>query len=262
MPRTFISNPNIIRFYWSQFDIRELLLVRDYCPYISVSGTYFIDVMSYPQKSNSYKTWHIREVLGNKYKINLSENKETYGQNIKFRYTITLPKEVYVPDIETVLVGRYQEDTKSWVFDAKNKETNIKEKSISFWAGDVGIYSLLVERNTYFPYKNWRLRCVEKYKAILNLETPFLRFTFEITPEYVKLIQNSNPSNFKILNPIEPELKHLVNREFKYDDLLFELRKCGMILYPASEDLEYMGIQLKVKNFLKVLRILKLKIGP
>ncbi len=172
MPRVFIQTPSIIRFYWTENDIRELMLEKDFCPYISISGTYFVDLITYPVKSVKYKTWDIREVLGNKYNFLLSDNKETYSQNVKFRFSIQLPQKIFVDDLENILVGRYQEDTRAWAFEAKNKEVMSKEnKIISFWATEVGTYSLLIERSKFFPYKNWRLRCIAKNVAILNLES-------------------------------------------------------------------------------------------
>lgn len=61
------------------------------------------------------------------------------------------------------------------------------------------------------------------------------------------MIQNANKDNFKILDPIQPEFEHIVGKEFKYDQLLLELRKSGVILYPATQDLEHVGLPVKVK---------------
>jgi hypothetical protein len=170
MPKVFKDSPSIIRFYWSESDIRELQMEKEFCPYISVSGTYYIDLITYPAKSGKYKTWDLREVIGNKYKFLMSDNKDSYAQNIKFRFQIQLPPKIFVSNMENVLVGRFNEDTKSWEFEAKNKE--VKEgKIVSFWSTDVGIYSLLIDRTTYFPYKSWRLRSVGKNIAVLNLES-------------------------------------------------------------------------------------------
>jgi len=175
MPRVFIQTPSIIRFFWTENDIRELQLNPDFCPYISISGTYFVDLITYPAKSAKYKSWELREIIGNKYKFLLSDNKDTFAQNIKFRFTIQLPPKIYVNDLENVMVGRYVVETKSWSFDAplqKNKEILSKEnKIISFWSTDVGIYSLLINRSTYFPYKNWKLRCIATNLAWFTLES-------------------------------------------------------------------------------------------
>lgn len=44
----------------------------------------------------------------------------------------------------------------------------------------------LQSRCTDYPYKNWKLRCVENQKAILDIETRRgLKLTFEIGPEYL-----------------------------------------------------------------------------
>ena len=117
MPRVFIQTPSVIRFYWTENDIRELQLEKEFCQWISISGTYFVDLLTYPVKSAKYKTWELREVIGNKYKILISENKDTFGANVKFRFSIQLPSKIYVSDLENVQVGRYVEETKSWSFE-------------------------------------------------------------------------------------------------------------------------------------------------
>jgi len=170
MPRMFVTNMTIIRFYWTDNDVRELLLERDYCPYINISGTYFADFITYPQKSAKYKTWDLREVIGEKYKFMISDNKETFNQTVKFRFQITLPQKVFVKDLESVIVGKYSEETKT--YEIKEKEIVSQEnKIIAFYSNDVGIYSLLVERKSYFPYKNWRIRCIDKNLAVLTLDS-------------------------------------------------------------------------------------------
>ncbi len=68
----------------------------------------------------------------------------------------------------------------------------------------------------------------------LNNIAPRLNFVFEIGVGYVKLINNS-----------EPEFSHIVNKELKYDQLLLELRNCGILLCPFEEDI--LAVDLKVK---------------
>lgn len=170
MAKTLIQYSSIVRFFWTQNDIRELALSSTYCPYISVSGTYFIDVLTYPSKSNSFRNWNYREVVGDKYKINLSDNKDQYSTAFKFRFTIQLPKNVWVPNLNNIIVGRYQTDTQTWALDSY--EIKIEpNQTVSFRNTDVGIYSLLVQRTNFFPYLNWRVRCIDPTTAILNLES-------------------------------------------------------------------------------------------
>ncbi len=73
-----------------------------------------------------------------------------------------------------------------------------------------------------------------------------LRLTFEITSTYVKLIPNLNEKNVKVYDPIQPEFADIVNKEFKYDQLIAELRNCGVILYPSTQDLEHANLPVKV----------------
>lgn len=69
--------------------------------------------------------------------------------------------------------------------------------------------AFLQSRCTDYPYKRWKLRCIENQVAILDIETRRgLELTFEIGPEYLMLLvenkEESEPERF-------PELKHLKN---------------------------------------------------
>ena len=88
---------------------------------------------------------------------------------------------------------------------------------------------------------------------VFNIIAPVIRFTFEISSTYVKLIPNLNVKNIKVYDPIEPEFAHLVNKEMKYDQLIAELRYCGVILYPSTQDLTNANLQVKVNNHITIL---------
>ena len=47
----------------------------------------------------------------------------------------------------------------------------------------------------------------------------------------------------------EPEFSHLNNKKMFYDQLLLELRQCGILICPVEEDIK--GVGLKVKVILK-----------
>jgi hypothetical protein len=67
---------------------------------------------------------------------------------------------------------------------------------------------------------------------------------------YVKLIDN-----------IEPEFNHIVNREMPFDEMIIEMKNCGILLSPWREDLLSVDLKPKVKyNFIYPFRMLKQKI--
>ena len=89
----------------------------------------------------------------------------------------------------------------------------------------------LQSRCTDYPFKSWKLRCIENEKAILDIETKRITMTFEIGKDYLMLIEKS-----------DQELKDLVNKKFLPGTLLLELSKCGIHLLPVDEDAKLGGI--------------------
>jgi cancer susceptibility candidate protein 1 len=85
-----------------------------------------------------------------------------------------------------------------------------------------------------YPYKDWKLRCVDDSTAILDLTTKRLSLVFEIGPLYIKLIECQ-----------AKELSHLLNIESHPGFLFQELSKCGVHLLPRDEDAKLAGIDLK-----------------
>lgn len=49
----------------------------------------------------------------------------------------------------------------------------------------------------------------------------------------------------KLRDNIEPELAHLNNKETTYDQILLEMRNCGVLLTPLDEDILAVGLNLK-----------------
>ena len=56
--------------------------------------------------------WEIREMIGNKYKYAMLENKDTSftNSNIKIQFKVELAKNVYIKDLDSVIIGRYEEE--------------------------------------------------------------------------------------------------------------------------------------------------------
>ena len=96
--------------------------------------------------------------------------------------------------------------------------------------------ALLLPRCTEYPYKSWKLRCVDEEKAIMDIETKRLSLSFEIGPNYAMLIERK-----------EPEFAHLINKQFSPGYLLIELARCGVLLMPKDDDTKQGEIELKDK---------------
>lgn len=92
----------------------------------------------------------------------------------------------------------------------------------------------LQSRCTDYPYKKWKLRCIDEQVAILDVETKRINVTFEIGANYAMLIEKT-----------DPEFKDLVNKKLLPGVLLLELSKCGVHLLPKDEDATLAGISLK-----------------
>jgi hypothetical protein len=68
----------------------------------------------------------------------------------------------------------------------------------------------------------------------INFIAPRLSLRFEITDKYVKLRDNN-----------EPEFAFLNNKETTYDQILIEMRNCGILLTPLDEDILSVGLSIK-----------------
>lgn len=153
--------------------------------------------------------------------------------------TYYLPEYVYTTEDSTsVKMAVWDESTKSWNIKMIGGECEFKPASrqISFTTTTFAPIAMLQSRCTDYPYKDWKLRCVEDEKAYLTLETKRMELMFEIGPLYVKLIRNTAPS-----------LKHLADKPMHPGYLLQELSKCGVHLMPRDEDAKLAGINLKYR---------------
>lgn len=248
-PKVLVQTNTILRFFYSRNDNRELQK-KEYSPYISISGVYYIDQILYPNKSQINRNWEIRELVGNKYKSGIDGSGfPPIPQNFRIRFKIQLGNEVYIKGLEgLVLVGKYSEETGKWVFgEVFDVDPIVVEKGkniVGFYTNDLGTMSVLLERKIFFPYKSWYLRCVNDSTAILDLSTPRLDFVFKIGIKesankkimgYVKLIENN-----------DPEFSHIADKELTYEELVMEMRYCGILLNPLDEDI--LAVGRKIKN--------------
>lgn len=238
------SQSNVmVRFFWTKIDIRELQM-KEYCPYISISGIFYIDQLVCPEKSQTVKNWEVREIVGNKYKeIEVKESHMTQ----KIGYKIDIPSYVYIKDIVNQLkVGKFNEETGKWNFDGfESLKLQEETRRLSFYIEELSTFAILIERKLSFPYKSWYLRCISPNTAILDLETPRIKLTFEIG---VKQLYNREYTGYvKLIKNTEPEFGHIINKEMKYDEIILELRNCGILINPLEEDIISAG--LKVHNY-------------
>ncbi len=238
------SQSNVmVRFFWTKIDIRELQM-KEYCPFIAISGVYYIDQLVCPEKSQTVKNWEVREIVGNKFKeIEFKESHMTQ----KIGYKIDIPSYVYIKDIVNQLkVGKFNEETGKWNFDGfESLKLQEETKRLSFYIEELSTFAILIERKLSFPYKSWYLRCISPNTAILDLETPRINLSFEIG---VRQLYNREYTGYvKLIKNIEPEFGHIINKEMKYDEIILELRNCGILINPLEEDIISAG--LKVHNY-------------
>jgi len=176
----FFNIKNFI--YIIDFIIREFQK-REYSPYISISGIFFIDHLIYPQKSQNARTWETREVVGNKYKYAMLDNKDTsfINANLKIQFQIDLADCVYLKDLDNVIIGRYEDESGRWSMHNIDMPKFFKEKKyVQFYCNELANFSILLERRIFFPYKSWYLRCIDENTAVLDLESKkiFIHFSF------------------------------------------------------------------------------------
>jgi cancer susceptibility candidate protein 1 len=139
---------------------------------------------------------------------------------------LTLPEYIFICENDEIKVGVWDEKDKVWQSDLiDDLQLDKSSRKLEFTTRKLAQMAYLQSRCTDYPYKKWKLRCVENEQAILDIETKRLTLTFEIGPDYLMLLERN-----------DPELKDLVNKKLQPGVLLLELSKCGLHLMPADED--------------------------
>lgn len=155
-----------------------------------------------------------------------------------------LPDYVFVTEHDDIRVGVWDEKEKVWST-AEIDEIQLDKSShrLDFATKKLAQMAFLQSRCTDYPYRRWKLRCVENQKALLDIETRRgLQLVFEIGPEYLMLLVEGTEQDG---SEIYPELKHIKNKPFQPGYLLLELSKCGIHLLPVNEDAALGEIKLK-----------------
>ena len=156
------------------------------------------------------------------------------GVEMKF----TLPETVYMDEnTQEVKIAIWDADKDEWSHEHTGEVAafSFHERKIHFSTLKFAPMAMLQSRCTDFPYRNWKLRCVDHDVALLDLETERLNMVFEISALQLKLIECD-----------EPALAHLNGKDgFTPGYLLEELAKCGLLLMPRDEDAQLAGIEVK-----------------
>ena len=149
--------------------------------------------------------------------------------------TFNLPDYVFTTENDDVKVGVWDDKEQQWqtelIDDLFYDRT---ARKLEFTTRKLAQMAYLQSRCTDYPYKRWKLRCIENERALLDIETKRVGLTFEIGPDYLMLIEKT-----------DPEFKDLINRKLEPGYLLMELSKCGVHLMPVDEDAKLGGIHLK-----------------
>lgn len=233
MPRTIMSISIIMRASWTSFDD---FTAGTYFPYFVVGGVVNVELFSFPSLPRSAKKWVIRQIYSIENTLDRKPYPEPNSQNVNpLKVIYKLPDYVFIPETDTILkVGYWDFKQKQWAFDGIEEIKFDKPiRNLSFTTVRLAPLALLFDRATDFPYKSWKVRCVNKEVAIVDIVTKRTNFSFEIGCGYAKLIDR-----------MDNEFSHLINKEFTSPGtLLYELLACGVNLIPLAED-----TQLKYQN--------------
>ena len=266
--KNYVVNNVIIRFFWCAYDIREYLFAEKldiesaYTPYMSIAGTFYLEEMKYPAKMIEKGTWLIRDMIGDQYKHGEGKDGQ-FTKNVKMRYKIILPDNIYIKDLKEVQVGLYDQDTGKWRLEAQDVGLKIGEKErgrtcnlVEFTTTELGIFGVLIERKINFPYKDWNIRCIKDNKnnlvAILDLVTPRTKFVFELglldnVPEDREATERIYPCHayMKLIDNEEECFNHIANKYLTFDQMILALKDCGILIAPWKEDIEEIGFHEK-----------------
>ena len=258
--KNYVVNNVIIRFFWCGYDIREYYSGNKakgsgYTPYMSIAGTFYLEEMKYPAKMMEKGTWHIRDMIGEQYKHGEGKDGQ-FTKNVKMRYKIILPDNIYIKDLTEVQVGLYDQDTGKWRLDAQDVGLKKGEKErgkicnlVEFTTTELGIFGVLIERKINFPYKSWNIRCIKnelnQLVAILDLETPRTKFIFELglsdnIPEDREATERVYPVHayMKLIDNKEDCFNHIAGKDLTFDQMILALKDCGILIAPWKEDIE------------------------
>ena len=195
---------------------------------------------SYPEPPRNSTKWSMRKILSTDDAlkcINYPDTSST-SQADPVGVIVTLPSYIFTTSKDEIKVGVWDEEQNAWSADyIEDLAFDREKRELEFSTRKFAPISFLQSKVTDFPYDSWYLRCTGQEKALLSIVTKRINVNIEIHPLCVKLVEMD-----------QPELSHLVNKEFHVGILLFELSKCGIHLQPEDEDAKRGGIHLKDKG--------------
>lgn len=238
IPRTYQGQHNVLRAIWTAYnDISS----HCYTPDLTVGGVIMIELFKFPQPAKKVGKWVMRNV----YSIDNTLIKQHYpdpnapqqvADPIQIEYK--LPSYVYLTEKTDVRVGWWDDDNKKWSEDdISEANIDIQDRILKFRIQRLAPIAFLQSKCTDYPYKGWRLRCIEEEVAILTIFGNRIDLNFEIGANYVMLIERT-----------DLELQNIVDKKLHPGQLLHELSKCGIHLLPEDEDAHQEGVNLPLKD--------------
>ena len=248
-PRQYGSQQLIIRAIWTSYD-DVTVRTGTYYPDIVVGGVVDFRLYQYAEGSRQAMKWTVRNVFSIDDRLKNIPYPDPSSQIQPDPITIQfiLPEYVFVTENDDIKVGVWDEKEKVWsTQEIDDLQLDKSTRKLDFTTRKLAQMAFLQSRCTDYPYKRWKLRCIENQKAVLDIETKRgILLNFEIGPEYLMLTVDANSEGEQIEGiEVFPELKHLKNQKFSPGYLLLELSKCGIHLLPRDEDAQLGEIRLK-----------------
>jgi hypothetical protein len=185
------------------------------------------------------KKWTIRDAS----ETNQTIRRSAYPSSVACRCFIKVPDNVIMSD--DVRIGIWNEEKKEWSEDGITEyQYSETTRNVQFYMTVTGIVALIKDRNIELPYKQWSLKTV---REISVRDTDAFNSTF-VNPLYEKqarlavstqrreVVIDINGSLCKLVKPVLKQLSHLIGVEMSPGNLLFNLQKCGINLFPTDLD--------------------------
>ncbi|KRX08698.1 hypothetical protein PPERSA_08009 [Pseudocohnilembus persalinus] len=141
---------------------------------------------------------------------------------------ISLPiaNDVYI-NKENLKIGYFHNNDKKWVqSDEQIQIVKIEEDIVLFKTQILAPFAFISEKQQFFPYKNWFLRQISSWEALLDIQTQDFTFKFEFNTYFVKLRRSMNL----------PILEDIFDKEMDISELLLELKNRGFNFLPQDID--------------------------
>ena len=244
-PRQYSNSQFIMRAIWTSYD-DITVQTGTYYPDIIVGGVIDFRLFQFPEGPRPAMKWTVRNVFSVEDRLrNIPYPDPTSQvQPDPLGVTFKLPSYVFISENDELKVGVWDGEEKVWsTAEIEDIKLDMASRQLEFQTRRLAQMAFLQSRCTDYPYKRWKLRCVENQVAVLDIETKRgLQLTFEIGPEYLMLLVENKEDGSE---EKYPELKHLKNQKFSPGYLLLELSKSGIHLLPRNEDAALGEIKLK-----------------